>query len=311
VGTGFHPELTGRENVFLNGAILGMARAEIQRKFAEIVAFAEIEQFIDTQVKFYSSGMYLRLAFAVAAHLEPEILIVDEVLAVGDAAFQKKCMGKMGEVSKEGRTVLLVSHNMLAISSLCTRALLLEGGKLRLTGDPYQVVGIYASNGETTRVFRRADSPPSQRAFIEEVRVESPCEPDREDLQRAEGVRVRLRFHVREPINSGQVSIQLVRRPGEIVFVTTNMDMLGHKDVRLAPGDYTSQCVIPGSYLRSGEYYLHVAINVPGTEMIDMLEEIVSFEVQDPDALEIRLGGQGRGGVITPILEWDVRGPDA
>src|SRR5262249_19173615 len=134
VGTGFHPELTGRENVYLNGAILGMTRAEIERKFDEIVAFAEIEKFIDTPVKHYSSGMYLRLAFAVAAHLEPEILIVDEVLAVGDAAFQKKCLGKMEGVAKEGRTVLFVSHNMAAIKSLCSRAILLDGGHVVCDG---------------------------------------------------------------------------------------------------------------------------------------------------------------------------------
>jgi lipopolysaccharide transport system ATP-binding protein len=143
VGTGFHPELTGRENIYLNGAIIGMRKKEINRKFDEIVAFAEIEKFIDTPVKFYSSGMYVRLAFAVAAHLEPEILLVDEVLAVGDAAFQKKCLGQMGKVAKEGRTVLLVSHNMVAIESLCKRALLLDQGKLGSTGDTKEVLQRY------------------------------------------------------------------------------------------------------------------------------------------------------------------------
>ncbi|MBK8021781.1 MAG: ABC transporter ATP-binding protein [Chloroflexi bacterium] len=135
VGTGFHPELTGRENIFLSGTILGMRRAEIQRRFDEIVAFAEVEQFLDTPVKRYSSGMYTRLAFAVAAHLDPEVLIVDEVLAVGDAAFQKKSLGKMGDVAKSGRTVLFVSHNMAAVEALCTQALLLERGQVRLMGE--------------------------------------------------------------------------------------------------------------------------------------------------------------------------------
>ena len=143
VGTGFHPELTGRENIYLNGAILGMARAEIDRKFDEIVDFAEIEQFLDTPVKRYSSGMYVRLAFAVAAHMEPEILLVDEVLSVGDAQFQKKCMGKMGEVAKEGRTVLFVSHNMTAIESLCTRAFLLDDGLITMSGQTHEVVSSY------------------------------------------------------------------------------------------------------------------------------------------------------------------------
>ena len=143
VGTGFHPELTGRENIFLNGAILGMTRMEIKKKFDEIVAFAEVEKFLDTPVKHYSSGMYLRLAFAVAAHLEPEILIVDEVLAVGDAAFQQKCLGKMGEVSSGGRTVLFVSHQMNAVQSLCSRCLLLKQGKLTASGLPSEIINQY------------------------------------------------------------------------------------------------------------------------------------------------------------------------
>src|SRR5262249_49185051 len=140
VGTGFHPELTGRENIFLNGAVLGMTRTEIQRKFDEIVEFAEIEQFIDTPAKRYSSGMYMRLAFAVAAHLEPEILIVDEVLAVGDVTFQKKCLGKMNNVAREGRTILFVSHNMVAIQNLCSRAIWLNEGQIMTEGNTAQVV---------------------------------------------------------------------------------------------------------------------------------------------------------------------------
>ena len=149
VGTGFHPELTGRENVYLNGAILGMKKAEIDRKFDEIVAFAEVEKFLDTPVKHYSSGMYTRLAFAVAAHLEPEILLVDEVLAVGDVAFQKKCLGKMGEVAKRGRTVLFVSHNMLAIEHLCNRVIVFEGGKIRLDAAPQIAVAEYLATFST------------------------------------------------------------------------------------------------------------------------------------------------------------------
>ena len=147
VGTGFHPELTGRENIYLNGAILGMRRAEIERKFDEIVAFAEIERFLDTPVKRYSSGMYVRLAFAVAAHLEPEILLVDEVLAVGDAQFQKKCLGKMGDVAKEGRTVLFVSHNMVAVQTLCQRAFWLDSGQLKAQGEVGTIVTTYLRAG--------------------------------------------------------------------------------------------------------------------------------------------------------------------
>ncbi len=150
VGTGFHQELSGRENIYLNGAILGMSRAEVRRKFDEIVAFAEIEKFLDTPVKRYSSGMYVRLAFAVAAHLEPEILVVDEVLAVGDAAFQKKCLGKMESVAGEGRTILFVSHNMAAIQALCDRAVLLEAGELITEGAVDEVIGCYLQRGQQT-----------------------------------------------------------------------------------------------------------------------------------------------------------------
>ncbi|MCX7841001.1 MAG: ABC transporter ATP-binding protein, partial [Anaerolineae bacterium] len=155
VGTGFHPELTGRENIYLNGAILGMKKAEIDRKFDEIVAFAEVEKFLDTPVKHYSSGMYVRLAFAVAAHLEPEILLVDEVLAVGDAAFQKKCLGKMGDVAREGRTVLFVSHNMAAIQQLCSKAVLLQSGVLRSWGTVRQVIEMYlADNSQVPDIIQ-------------------------------------------------------------------------------------------------------------------------------------------------------------
>src|SRR5450432_1239341 len=159
VGTGFHPELTGRENVFLNGAILGMSRAEIRRKFEEIVAFAEIEKFLDTPVKRYSSGMYMRLAFAVAAHLEPEILIVDEVLAVGDAQFQKKCLGKMGEVARGGRTVLFVSHNMSTIQSLCDKTVVLDHGTIYRIGPSVEAVRFYLAQHNSEKSFRRNQPP--------------------------------------------------------------------------------------------------------------------------------------------------------
>ena len=167
VGTGFHPELTGRENVFLNGTILGMSRSEIRRKFDEIVAFAEVEKFLDTPVKRYSSGMYMRLAFAVAAHLEPEILIVDEVLAVGDAEFQKKCLGKMGDVARGGRTVLFVSHNMSAVQALCSKAILLQGGQVERMGATGPIVAEYLARMEPLAPVRPRQNPGgSTRASI-------------------------------------------------------------------------------------------------------------------------------------------------
>ena len=177
VGTGFHPELTGRENVYLNGAILGMTRAEVRRKFDEIVAFAEVERFLDTPVKHFSSGMYVRLAFAVAAHLEPEILIVDEVLAVGDAEFQKKCLGKMKDVAGEGRTVLFVSHNMSAVTAMCGTAVQLDGGEIKAYGDVDSVINSYnKSTGKTTRVAPRPKVPGKNRQIISIVLRETPYE---------------------------------------------------------------------------------------------------------------------------------------
>src|SRR5262249_31370641 len=175
VGTGFHPELTGRENIYLNGAILGMGRAEIRRKFDEIVAFSEVDRFLDTPVKRYSSGMYVRLAFAVAAHLEPEILIVDEVLAVGDAAFQKKCLGKMGQVSRQGRTVLFVSHNMVAVKALCQRGVLLDHGRVKTIGDPDTITREYLAtgdNGDWEIAWTDAESAPGDgKVWLQRVAV--------------------------------------------------------------------------------------------------------------------------------------------
>jgi lipopolysaccharide transport system ATP-binding protein len=177
VGTGFHPELTGRENVYLNGAILGMRRSELKEKLAEIVSFAELERFVDTPVKRYSSGMYVRLAFAVAAHLDPEILIVDEVLAVGDAAFQRKCLGKMGEAGREGRTVLFVSHNMNAIRTLCDRAMLLSKGSIAAEGSPTSVVNTYLGSGRLSKAESvwsdERDAPGNELFRLRSVRVRS------------------------------------------------------------------------------------------------------------------------------------------
>ena len=213
VGTGFHPELTGRENIFLNGAILGMARAEIRRKFDEIVAFAEIEKFLDTPVKRYSSGMYVRLAFAVAAHLDPEILLVDEVLAVGDAEFQKKCLGKMQDVSRSGRTVLFVSHNMGAIEALCSKAVYLFEGVLKAIGDPDELVKQYLIN---TRVDQGLDANP--------VRLNGGLELRRFDLSPSSvknggQLRFRIVLHAEEPVRLTDLSVLIYSSQGVRVAI--------------------------------------------------------------------------------------------
>ena len=204
VGTGFHPELTGRENIFLNGAILGMMRAEIVRKFDEIVAFAEVERFLDTPVKRYSSGMYVRLAFAVAAHLEPEILIVDEVLAVGDAEFQKKCLGKMHEVSRGGRTVLFVSHNMAAIQALCSRVIVLQGGRTVGDGVPATSIATYLS-GATPTVAPRLREPVSLGSALELTRFEITPNP----LTSGESARFAIEMRARETARIGELALLL------------------------------------------------------------------------------------------------------
>jgi len=204
VGTGFHPELSGRENIFLNGSILGMSKSEIQKKFDEIVAFSEVEKFLDTPVKRYSSGMYVRLAFAVAAHLEPEILIVDEVLAVGDAEFQRKCLGKMKDVSGEGRTVLFVSHNMAAIQNLCNKALLLSGGKVEMTGDTNKVISGYLSTGNSTNtipVNHRTDRQGDGRLKFTGVSfVDAKNEKPVSEIQCGTDIKIRLHYEKNTPV---------------------------------------------------------------------------------------------------------------
>jgi lipopolysaccharide transport system ATP-binding protein len=227
VGTGFHPELTGRENIYLNGAILGMKRAEIDRKFDEIVAFAEIERFLDTPVKRYSSGMYVRLAFAVAAHLEPEILLVDEVLAVGDASFQKKCLNKMQDVGQEGRTVLFVSHNMPAITRLCPRTVLLENGKVVQDGPSQRAISIYLESGHGTTAIRewtdlsKAPGNKVVRLCAVRIRKEDGQITDSVDIRRP--VRIEMEYEVLEPGYVLVPNYHLTNEEGVHVFATADL----------------------------------------------------------------------------------------
>ncbi|HUF37878.1 MAG TPA: polysaccharide ABC transporter ATP-binding protein, partial [Anaerolineales bacterium] len=224
VGTGFHPELTGRENIALNGAILGMKRAEIDRKFDEIVAFSGVEQFIDTPVKRYSSGMYLRLAFAVAAHLEPEILVVDEVLAVGDAEFQRKCLGKMDDVAQEGRTVLFVSHNMSAILQLTRESILLEGGKLSLRGPSTEVVDHYLSAGFSQsgeRAWAPAEIPADAAPFCPvALRVRNPAGTIVDTIRSVEPATLEIEYELERPITGLRVGLYLMSMRGELIFTS-------------------------------------------------------------------------------------------
>jgi lipopolysaccharide transport system ATP-binding protein len=268
VGTGFHPELTGRENIFLNGAILGMTKPEIKKKFDEIVDFSEVEKFIDTPVKRYSSGMYVRLAFAVAAHLDPEILVVDEVLAVGDAAFQKKCMGKMGEVAKGGRTVLFVSHNMGVVSALTQRCLYLESGQLAALGDSRKMVELYlkrslqvqADQGNDLAFYRRDRNPDSPVRIVgiglNGSQLDSSVLPD---IELGATFTVSVQLNVIKPLHGAFVDVLLKTSHGERVTILLSWDQ-GYA-LSLKPGQHEVSARVEGLPLAPGEYFVDVGIN--------------------------------------------------
>jgi lipopolysaccharide transport system ATP-binding protein len=311
VGTGFHPDLTGRENILLNGAILGMRRREIERKFDEIVEFAEVERFVDTPVKRYSSGMYLRLAFSVAAHLEPEILIVDEVLAVGDASFQRKCLGRMGEVSGEGRTVVLVSHNMAAIRSLTSTVLWLEKGRVERFGPTADVVADYlASAGEPVGeglVDLTADElrHGAGKWTAQEVRFESVALLDAEGrattrVPELAPLRLEIGFRVREPVRFFEIAARIKTIDGMRVFTCYS----GQRDERLGPGSYTVTCSVPHQPLRPGLY--RIELGAIGIDHQDIVPEALTFEVEAGHQEEENPRyAEGRGdGLVRVDSEW-------
>ena len=302
VGTGFHPELTGRENVYLNGSILGMSRREIDRKFDEIVAFSEVEKFLDTPVKRYSSGMYVRLAFAVAAHLDPEILLVDEVLAVGDARFQQKCMGRIGEIGRSGRTVLFVSHNMNAVTRLTTSSLYLDGGRVVTQGPTAAVVQRYlAADGRLDPAWERADDGDTD-VTIRSVRV---CTSDGATATRFaadQGFAVELGFTVRAEA-ACQIAFRLnSSEDGSTVFTTALSDVEGARGTTFDPGRYTARCHVPAHLLVPGGYHLLVAANNLRGPQFDLLERVLAFEVSEVGSLTV----DHRLGYVAPLLPWDL-----
>jgi lipopolysaccharide transport system ATP-binding protein len=301
VGTGFHPELTGRENVFLNGAILGMRKSEIVRKFDEIVTFAEIEKFIDTPVKHYSSGMYVRLAFAVAAHLEPEILLVDEVLAVGDAAFQKKCLGKMGDVAKAGRTVLFVSHNMAAVKSLCQRAIWLDEGQILESGETATVVDNYLQRGAFSMLERAwpdpAMAPGNEKVKIRSARVRSLSGDAHEKLTVHSPFAIDFEFWNFQPDAVLNFTMHLYNVEGAYVFATAS------KAQPRARGLVAETVTIPANLLNDGVYTVSVQVVQDTSRTIYLHSEVLAFEVLDA----VREGAWfGKWpGVVRPRLEWN------
>jgi len=314
VGTGFHNELSGRENIYLNGAILGMKRAEIEKKFDEIVAFSELEKFLDTPVKHYSSGMYMRLAFAVAAHLEPEILIVDEVLAVGDMAFQKKCLNKMRDVSGSGRTVLFVSHDMSSITRICNRAIALNQGKIVGEGEASEVVREYLSSSWGMRSEHRFEDnlkqPKSEFVRLESVRIvnENGETCGTFDVRKKIGIEITY-----DVVQSGQILLpnyQVYNQ--ERVHLFTIQDVASDWSRRAKEkGRYTSTAWIPGNLMAEGSFMVNVAIvtYLPNMNVHFNAQEVVSFDIFDP-----MTGDTARGdfagkmdGVMRPMVNWETR----
>jgi len=307
VGTGFHPELTGHENIYLNGAILGMNSNEISRKFDEIVAFAEVEKFIDTPVKHYSSGMYVRLAFSVAAHLEPEILVVDEVLAVGDAVFQKKCLGKMGDVAKEGRTVLFVSHNMAAVNRLCSRGIWIEKGKVHLMGPIDKIVMGYLNSGSKAEGERLWIKDP-QASGNEKIRLRA-CRIINHHNKPSASVDIQKPFHIEveydvfQIVQELRIAFRLMTADGITVFTSSDTDAWGGS--ARVEGTYVSRCKMPANFLNEGRYSVTISADIPFIESLFIEDAAISFTV-------VQTGGvsgqypEHWPGIICPNMSWIV-----
>jgi lipopolysaccharide transport system ATP-binding protein len=304
VGTGFHPELTGRENIFLNGAILGMTKAEIRTKLDQIIAFAEIDTYVDTPVKRYSSGMYVRLAFAVAAHLEPEILIVDEVLAVGDVQFQKKCLGKMGDVAHEGRTVLFVSHNMNAMKSLCGRALLLANGLLSLNGPVDSVIERYlqTQNAAQTHWVRKDPLFGSDGILLQEITILVDGKQASSTIRADKPFEVVVRARAFREYRTAEIVIRLTNQEGIPVLSTANCDAFDNFEP-IERGDHVFIARFPALLLSSGTYSLLVVAVRPYRTLFDSVDGKVRLTIEEvgPQASVTR---DGRIGVVNPRLDW-------
>jgi lipopolysaccharide transport system ATP-binding protein len=310
VGTGFHPELTGRENVYLNGAILGMRRSEIERKYDEIVAFSGVEKFMDTPVKHFSSGMQMRLAFAVAAHVEPEILLVDEVLAVGDAAFQKKCLNKMQDVGSHGRTVLFVSHNMSAITRFCQRAILLNGGRVVEDGPAHRVVSHYLCAGLGTMAARQwndlAGAPGNEIVRLLGVRVKSEDGETIDAVDIRQPVGIEIQYQVLRPGYTLMPHFTFFDQDDVCVLTSLDLDPAWRGRPR-PPGRYVSTGWIPGNFLAEGTMMIEVAMRTIEPDILHFAEaDAVAFQVIDDMA-----GDTARGdwrneipGAVRPLLDW-------
>jgi lipopolysaccharide transport system ATP-binding protein len=307
IGTGFHPELTGRENIYLSGAIIGMKRVEIKQKFDEIVDFANIETFLDTPVKRYSSGMYVRLAFAVAAHLEPEILLVDEVLAVGDLAFQKKCMGRMGEIARTGRTVLFVSHNMNAIRSLCERTFLIHKGHLQADGPSGQVIreyiaasGVLDNNQGEITWEENEGAPGNDEIRLISIRMVTTDGKVQNTFDGNLPIQAEIIYRVYRPLRGMRLVLVVLTREGVTVFASTDQEQ---RPIETNPGVYRSVATIPPFLLNQNQYTIQIHAGIPGVRVLIPGEDFISFTC-------VSASGHGSShterwpGVVSPRLEW-------
>ncbi len=310
VGTGFHPDLTGRENIFLNGTILGMKRWEISAKLDEIIAFAEIERFIDTPVKHYSSGMFVRLAFAVAAHLEPEILFIDEVLAVGDAGFQKKCLGKMGEVaSQHGRTVFFVSHNMGAIRALCGHAILIEDGRATMDGPPAEIISRYLASTVPDEVAGevdwtgRDDAPTCDEIEYTRIRLLDREGRVRTTFEADQPIAIEISYRVRKRVRGVRFDVAFTTQEGELAFVATdhNFQTDTHE-----PGTYETTCLVPGGLLNRRGYAIGVQCDIPGERFLIHMRNYLSLMISGAGNQSSNFPEQWPG-VMCPRIQWKVR----
>jgi lipopolysaccharide transport system ATP-binding protein len=312
VGTGFHAELTGRENVYLNAALLGMTTREVDRIFDQIVGFAGVERHIDTPVKWYSSGMYVRLAFAVAAHLEPEILFVDEVLAVGDVEFQKRCLDKMTEVAKDGRTILFVSHNMNIVRRLCSRGMLLDGGRLVCSGEINGVITRYLTSIEPDeggrRSWRRGEELGDRAFSLREISVSEEDSEPRTTFFTSKPIYVTLDFEIDELNPSLNIEIEIASGDGTVAFSTSFRDMPVETAPRLDRGRNGLRCEIPPELLNAGRYAVNLRVSLVGVRFVVFEDTILHFDTI-ADHGGALLTGHGRSGVVAPLLEWNAVEP--
>lgn len=308
VGTGFHPELTGRENIYLNGAIMGMKRTEVERKFDEIVSFAEIGKFLDTPVKRYSSGMYVRLAFAVAANLEPDIMFIDEVLAVGDAAFQKKCLGKMGDVARTGRAILFVSHNMVALQNLCTRAVLLIDGKVVNQGEPRAIISEYLNDApeRTEQTWDDMDTAPgNDQVRIYNVQARPQGGEPYDVISTETPVELEVKYWKLDPTARMYITLHIYNDQQVVAFTTGSIET---GSALMEPADrtglYRATCHIPAFLLNSGMHRVLLLVVRNGEKIVYQDESIMSFDVLDLETRKSSWYGK-EPGVVHPKLEWD------